>query len=284
MRAPHLLLALSLSVAAGCVGAINDPGPGMEVPDAAPVAGKMGPTLYKTTVHPILQKCGGSTCHATTATGAALGKFYTADAGASYTAIVGAASIVGTFKASSPILTKIAPGTHFATYAGTEASTITAWLAAETEDRKNDVPVMPADPLAAIKQWSGCMQLADFQTANMAIAWGTMAGTNPNKSCVNCHGGGLNGFIATTDETSFFGGITTQSGLLRAYFATDANAAVIINTGSFVRVGAPNSAVINHPHFDTANNPGMTALQMFYTLTKAHLADGTCGPSKLTDI
>ena len=47
-----------------------------------------------------------------------------------------------------------------------------------------------------INQWSACMSLTNFNTANMAQAWGNMQ-TNNGERCASCHSTGGYGFMAT---------------------------------------------------------------------------------------
>jgi len=134
-------------------------------------------------------------------------------------------------------------------------------------------------PLSAkelLAKWSGCMTLDNFQTAKMALQWGTLT-TDTQKECQFCHQDGAYGFLATTNETTFFDGITKHSSFMSMYFTTDVpNQKVIINTSAFQ--GA-NSAV-GHPTFNYLTNQGMTALNEFYMATAAVTP---CDPPKMID-
>jgi len=133
-----------------------------------------------------------------------------------------------------------------------------------------------ASTLALLKQWSGCMTLTNFQTADMAHAWGTLV-TSTAKQCQNCHQDGQYGFVATEDEAAFFSKITEHSSFMSMYFSADvANNKVVINTSSFK--GA--NSTVGHPPFDPVTNQGMTALNTFYTATAANTA---CEAPKMTD-
>ena len=133
-----------------------------------------------------------------------------------------------------------------------------------------------ATALAMLKQWSGCMTLANFTAADMANAWGTLL-TSTSKQCQNCHDDGQYGFVATQDEESFFAKVTQHSSFMAMYFSADVpNNKVVINTTSFK--GANSS--VGHPQFNPLMNQGMTALTAFHTATAANTA---CEAPKMID-
>jgi hypothetical protein len=276
-----MALACGIAFAAGCVGDF-DSGPGLD-PEPEPEpdpSGKMGPTLYKRDVHPATAKCSGSVCHSIDAATAALGKWWTDDKDAAYGAITGAPSIVGTFSPIAPILTHIEAGHRDMTYSSDEQAKIVAWLAAETEERAND-PMQPPpfDAVAALQQWSGCMKLENFQTANMAPAWGNLVSFDQRK-CLNCHQGGGDGFVVDTNAQAFFTMISTDRAYLLKYFSVDGvERKIVINTGS-MQVAA--ELLAGHPKFNPTTNAGMTALQLFYDATVLEQTNNTCDPPRLT--
>lgn len=135
-----------------------------------------------------------------------------------------------------------------------------------------------ATPLEILGQWSGCITLQNFQAANMAQAWGTMAASN-NQLCRNCHGVGDFGFIATNDENLFYTTMTEHSAYLVKFFSLQGSD-VVVNTGSVANAA---TTLVGHPKFDPVNNPGMLALQKLYTDTKALKDANTCEPSRLKD-
>jgi hypothetical protein len=127
------------------------------------------------------------------------------------------------------------------------------------------------DYKAIMKQWSGCMTLANFQAANMTMAWSTLT-TNDGKQCLNCHDQGEYNFIASDDETAFFAGISQHSYFMMMYFSVDpATEKPIVNTQSFKSAAGK----VGHPKFNTDTNQGITALQTFFTSTAANTACGT---------
>jgi hypothetical protein len=250
-------------------------------------SGKMGQTVYTRDVHPAMNKCSGGACHNADAVSAALGKYYLPDAAQAYTKITMAPTIIGSgaqaFSSIAPILTKIAAGHQGVTYSPDEISKITNWLSVETNERKDDMPSMPTvDPKMVLATFSGCLTLADFNTAQMAQRWSALAASN-NQKCLNCHQGGLEGFMVSANAQIFFDTITQQSAYMLKYFAVDTNstpAKVIINTGSMTNAGV---TLVAHPRFNPTDNIGMTALRQFYDLAVAKQTAGTCGPSTLKD-
>ena len=132
------------------------------------------------------------------------------------------------------------------------------------------------------------MTKTNFDTANMAQAWGQMQ-TNNGEACQTCHVNGANGMIATQQSTAMFGVVSTNKYYLLQFFTVDQTltpAAVVINKQSFLGVSQGKVPHVEHPQFNAATNQGMTALNKFYLSTKtAHdaAAMGVCGPSTLTN-
>jgi hypothetical protein len=247
-------------VVAGCVGDIP-PDTGGTSPDGGVTGGSMARTMYKNSVHTVMNRCSGGACHSVTgAAGGGSSRFADSSADTSYDAIVRAPLTVGSFDAATAgVLTKVAAGHNGVTYTSGEISSITSWLSQE-------------------KTWSGCMTIANFNTAQMAQKWGSLAAGN-NQKCLNCHGGGLYGFMLNDNAQTFFGTISTQKDYLLKYFTVDGTGKVIINMASMTNAGV---TIPTHPHFDPVNNLGMPALQAFYDSTLAASTAGTCGPSTLT--
>jgi len=132
------------------------------------------------------------------------------------------------------------------------------------------------DVKTILSQWSGCMTMTNFQTANMMHAWSTLA-SNDGKACQGCHSDAQFGFMATDDEGAFFTGISQHSALMAMYFTVDlATEKVIVNKQSFA---SANSA-LGHPRFNTTMNAGMTALETFYAAT---LSNSPCGTARMID-
>lgn len=266
-------------VVAGCVGDIP-PDTGGTQPDAGTTTGSMARTMYKNNVHSITNRCTGGACHSVTgAAGGGTSRFSDSNADTSYDAIVRAPLTIGSFTAASAgILTKIAATHNGITYTAGDISSITNWLNQEKTERNNGTNPPPVDPIEVLKKWSGCMTLANFNTAQMSQKWGSLAASNTQK-CLNCHGGGLYGFVLSDVPATFFGAISTQKDYLLKYFTVDGAGKVIINVSSFTNAGV---TIPTHPRFDPMNNLGMPALKTFYDSTLAAQTAGTCGPSTLT--
>jgi len=140
-----------------------------------------------------------------------------------------------------------------------------------------------------LTQWSGCMSLTNFNTANMAQAWGNMQAGN-NDTCEQCHTNGGQGFVASQQVSTFFSLITKHRQYMTQYFAVDLSggttaAKVIINTVSFKQVGTGIAPHTEHPRFNPTNNQGMTALKSFYDSTNLAMTavPTTCGTPTLQD-
>lgn len=284
------LLAVVLGFAAGCVGAVGQEGtPDNPKPDSGTTTpgDKEGPTIYANDVHGIMMKCSGAGCHDANAVSAALGKFYSSDAAATYAKLEGAPSIIGSggqaFSSIAPILTHIEAGHKAVVYTPDEKTKITNWLAKEVEERAGTTPTMPPeDPKETLRKFSGCLTLADFQTAQMAQKWGALAADN-NQKCLNCHQGGTAGFIVSTNSELFFQVISEQSAYMLKYFAVDTTMSpykVVVNTGSMTNAGV---MLAGHPRFNPTVNAGMEALRAFYDLAMAKQTAGACGPPLLKD-
>jgi hypothetical protein len=250
-----------------------------------PGGGGMAKTLYVNNVHSILNRCSGGACHSSDAASAALGKFYLMDASAGYDKITQSPTIIGSgnqaFSSIAPIITKIDAGHQGVTYSPAEKTSISNWLAKEVEERKDKTPSgpPPPDPKEVLRTFSGCLTLADFNQAQMTQKWSTLAASN-NQKCLNCHQGGIAGFVVSTDSALYFKLVTEQSAQLLKYFTVDSSVTppkVIINTGSFMNAGV---TLAGHPRFDPTTNAGMTALKAWYDLA---IAKGTCGAPTIKD-
>ncbi len=285
----RLLTTILFLVATGCVGDIGDENPGDGSGSGSGSGSgdtRAAKEIFKADVHVAVAKCGGPACHDINATASpALSKFYSADAEASYSAVVITSTLVGSpaFSSVAPILTHIQAGHKAITYTPEETGKITAWLAKETEERKDKGdPTPPFDAKAALKEWSGCMSQENFNAANMTQAWSALAGGGAgggSQKCLNCHNGGVAGFLISANAEQFFIGLSTQAAYLVKYFGVNAaERKVIVNTGSFESA----NKIVNHPLFPI-ENPGMIALRKFYDSTMARKMANQCDPPRLID-
>jgi hypothetical protein len=281
----HLIaVVLGSLFAVGCVGAVGEEGMGGDDDPNPNPSGKMGQTVYIRDVHPAMAKCSGGACHSTIASSGALGKFYEMDGAAGYTKIVGSPTIIGeggqAFSSVAPLLTKIQAGHQGVTYTSDETTKITSWLALEVEERKDgSTPTTPTvNPKEVLKTFSGCLTIADFNTAQMAQKWSALAASN-NQKCLNCHQAGGDGFIVNANADLMFKVMSENSAYLLKFFSVDTSgtpAKVVVNTGSFMNAGV---TIAGHPRFDPTNNAGMVALKAFYDLAAAKQLAGTCSPT-----
>lgn len=276
---PAVVTALLMT---GCMGQLDgtDPGTGDDDDTMQPPPAGTAKSLYTSTVQPIMTRCDGGACHGTAGTPAgAQPRWVNTDASAAYEAITKLPTLVGAFNTQAGILTKIAAGHNGITYTTGDTSAITNWLSKEATERANSNQPPPVDPIEVLKKWSGCMTLANFQTAKMTQVWGALA-TSSNQRCTNCHQDGLYGMIITNVEQTYFDTISKHKDYLLMYFTVDSMGKVIINTASMAAAGV---TLQDHPRFDPVNNAGMPALNTFYQSTLAAQTAGTCGPPTLVD-
>jgi hypothetical protein len=148
-------------------------------------------------------------------------------------------------------------------------------------------PVTPPPPAALsaddlLKQWSGCMSLANFTTAKMNTAWGDLAAGN-GQACSSCHTSGLYGFYVDRDANTMFNAISTTKAFLAVYFSADVtNQTIGTDDALFATVGAGTGSFAGHPPFTTNSNAGLLALKSFHDLTLARQQANTCDPPRLT--
>jgi hypothetical protein len=284
----RLLTTILFLAAAGCVGDIGDEDPGNGSGSGSGSGSgdtRAAKEIFKADVHVAVNRCAGPACHNVDATAtAAKSKFYSPDAEASYQATVKAPNLIGSpeFSSIAPILTYVQAGHQGLSYTPDQTAQITAWLAAETKERtptgggSNQPP--PFDVKAALKEWSGCMSLENFQASNMTQAWSTLAADNLQK-CLNCHNGGVAGFLISANAQQFFTGLSTQAAYLIKYFSVDVAARkVVVGTGAFDSA----NKIVGHPTFPI-ENAGMVALKKFYDLTVARKEANQCDPPRLVD-
>ncbi len=255
------------------VAACSDSGPGQS-----------GPIVAFKDVHPILtSKC--SQCHLVgSPQGGALG-FLSADSGQEYETAIDSVFLVGDFTVNgSPILSMIDAEHHQnIMYTDDEHKKLRAWLDAETTTRYGtDLDTASGLADAAVKQWSGCLTMADFMTAGMVNAWTTFT-TVDGRHCTDCHDGQGNLPLAvSSDPNVYYAAITKHRRLMVEYFVLGSSAdQVVIDTHSFDVTGNRKGPHVNHPMY--VLNAGYTALKMWFDLAAGHRTAGSCGPPQLVD-
>lgn len=137
-----------------------------------------------------------------------------------------------------------------------------------------DEPTTPNEnPEAVLLRWQQCMTFADFQAANMAGAWTSVA-TTTNQKCASCHGPASHGFVATSNAQQFFDLIKADKFLLLAFVNVAGIAsqpgAYHVTVNEVTIPGAGSGDIPEHPRFDPA--AGMTALRDFHQRTQARCA------------
>jgi hypothetical protein len=299
------LLALIASVSlVGCVGDVDSMGPGDEPvndPQTSnnPAGGDLAAAKKKfdDNVYPLINmKCSGGACHSQAGTGGSVTKFVATLATDGHKVATEYTALVGNFTSSAaPILTMIKGGNHKgATYATADETKIVEWLDAEVTARNvnpNNPPPTGGETLSqaterVLSAFAGCMQFTDFQTANMANAWGNLTATN-NQQCENCHATGGEGFIASRSAQFFYDVVSTKKYFFLQYFTVDltqgaAAAKVVMNQASFLGVSQGQDPHREHPRFNATNNQGMQALTAFYNATTARVGQpGLCMPKPL---
>jgi hypothetical protein len=232
--------------------------------------------------------CGASQCHNAQSPGANAPAWVSqttpqSDGSAAWSLVTGMPSLVGTFTPSAGILTVPANG-HFATWSATQITSITTWLQLEAQWRSagSGSGTTATDYMG---QWSGCMQLTDFQTAGVATAFANQVNTQEGV-CEVCHvnGQAQSYFMANPDSTDMFNALTTYREYLSTYFTVNTTTKqVVVNTVPF-QLAAKGGVDGQHPNnWNPTTNKAMTALQSFYTATAAHMTAGGCAPSTLKD-
>jgi hypothetical protein len=272
----------------GCVGEIEDGGSAPLPPAGGDPTPKAAFDREVDTI--LVHACIG--CHANSPTNP---NFVDANAATAYAKNTSVPAVVGDYAPShAPVLTTVLPGHHGVTYSPAQVTAITDWLNQEVATRKTTptppggTPTNPVGPQAiraAEDAWSGCLTLGDFQSADMARAWGHLEATDPQEQCMTCHVTGGNDFIASDEQPVFFDFVTTKRKYMLQYFAVDTSLGtpkMVVNYTSFNMVSGGNVAHLEHPTF-AFNNDGMTALKTLFDLAEAKRVAGQCNPPTLTE-
>jgi hypothetical protein len=277
-----------------------DPEPDPMNPDPTPTPDPNDPlaaarAMFDADVAPVLQtQCAIEACHGGVGTSPL--KFLPGTMAEYYVVVTSYEDrVVGYFdKTVAPMLNRIVPGPHYtAMFTDVEAQKVAAWLDAELAARSAGTPTPPQGggtpqptpgqvSAQLIAEWSGCMNLADWNQENVAEAWAYLgSGEGP---CIRCHINGQASFIATDESERMFNILTTNRYFMLSYFVPNVtdltNAKMEINTTSFQRVGDSLYPHLQHPNFDE-NGDAMDALIRFYNATVARKTAGTCDPPRI---
>jgi hypothetical protein len=117
-----------------------------------------------------------------------------------------------------------------------------------------------------LDDWKNTMQIGDFHSANMSMAWSTMKTSN-DMLCTNpaCHTE-----YGSADEAFFFSQVQQDQEILTRFFAIDSGH-IIVNDAAFQAASTHTApAPSDHPPFDPSTAIGLQALRSFYTLTCTH--------------
>lgn len=312
-----LLAAIASMGLVGCVGQLDQmsaPPPGSvgTGTNPNPTPNSMAKQMFEQNVYPIISSttaasgCAMAGCHQV-GNNPGSTQFVAADATDGYATATSYQALVGNFAPSSAgILTQIAAGHNGRTYTAAEQQAITDWLNQEVTERSTGTGTgtgsgttteSPGQATARLmNEWSACMNITDFNTAQMAQKWGQMQ-TNQGSRCESCHATGGYGMIVTQVAESdpaggppgLFTTIATNKYYMIQYFSVDLTqpgtggkmGKIIINHTSFEGVANRQPPHTEHPTFNADNNQGMQALQQFYDLTMAKVQAGGCGTTKL---
>jgi hypothetical protein len=166
-------------------------------------------------------------------------------------------------------------------YAAGGSDAVAAWLAAEKTAAESGGGPGAGGGGDLVAQWSGCMELADWEADQVAQAWANKNSGDGN--CEQCHNLGEEGFVASDQSARMFESVSTRTFFLGDYFAVDAaGAAMVINSELLAKVGRREAGYLTHPNFNLdPNENAMVRLTSFYNKTKARMDAGQCGESKL---
>jgi hypothetical protein len=302
---PVLLAAIASMGLIGCVGSLDMPPDPQPAPVGSgtnpPPAGSsgMGKMMFDQNVYPIISSataasgCAAAGCHgAANSPSGATTAFVSANPSDGYATATSFTSLVGNFTATGAgILTQVTAGHNGRLYSDAERQKITDWLAQEVTERAGGTGTgtgMGGGTGAVMDAFSSCMNITDFNAANMSDAWGTMTASN-NSRCETCHGTGGYGMIAsqipeTTNGTpGMFTVMSTNPNYIVQFFKVDPTTnKVVINMTSFEGVSAGQAPHTEHPRFNADQNQGITALTTFFTAIDAKVTAGGCGPTKLS--
>lgn len=243
---------------------------------------------FESDVKPVLMaKCGQAACHG--GAGSVPIKFVPTDAAQVYDVVLSFADklVNSDFdKNKAQLLTKIAGGHNGATYSATEKSGIEGWLDAERAARAAGGTPTVSARAKLLAEWSGCMDLNDWNTDGVAAAWAQKQ--TGEGQCQQCHVN-AQGWLADQQSQRVFDILTQEKNpkggyFMEYYFTVDttdaANPKMIVNTGLITRAS---QGIAQHPRFDpnTDNQNAMQKLQSFFTKTQARMTAKTCGASKL---
>ena len=146
-------------------------------------------------------------------------------------------------------------------------------------------PLSPAqEARALLAEWSGCMSLASFTSAEMASTWSQIVAADGSR-CTRCHTEATPSFPVSSNPEAFFQVISEHTLPMLLFFTVDLTTRpgkVIMSPSRFEAVGTGTPPNALHPRFTVAGAP-TTALTSFYNATVARKAANACDPPRLKD-
>jgi len=146
-------------------------------------------------------------------------------------------------------------------------------------------PLTPAqEARALLAEWSGCMSLASFTSAEMASTWSQIVAADGSR-CTRCHTEATPSFPVSSNPEAFFQVISEHTLPMLLFFTVDLTTRpgkVIMSPSRFEAVGTGTPPNALHPRFTVAGAP-TTALTSFYNATVARKAANACDPPRLKD-
>ena len=204
-------------------------------------------------------------------------------AGSDYDLVVTYDSVHGGFNAGAASLLRKGAHSGSGWWTPEEEATISGWITAESDARElgGDQPPLIGTPKTsreALMQWSGCMNITDWQETNMGD-WADKQAEGTQ--CSSCHGDGLARFNTNADDTDMF--LMNQYEAFIIGFVTvklDPVTAAPQVIPAYEKLEAMGNGSTLHPTYNySPDNRNMQDLQNFYEKTKARVEAGNCAPA-----
>jgi hypothetical protein len=138
---------------------------------------------------------------------------------------------------------------------------------------------------ALLAEWSGCMSLTNFMSAQMAPTWSGII--SADGSCTTCHTEeGSPAFPVSSNADAFFKVISERVFPMLLFFSVDLTSSpgkvIITQPLPLQNVGSGQPPYMAHPRFTLGAAP-INALTTFYDATVARKVAGECDPPRLID-
>jgi hypothetical protein len=141
-----------------------------------------------------------------------------------------------------------------------------------------DEPDAEPLPVDALAQWSGCMTIANWDTALMG-AWANKP-TEGGTVCSSCHGDGLARFHTDVDNNAMFQ-MNRYEVFISGFFTQTVGPSGIEVVPAVEKLRLKGGGAGDHPTYNTSpSDPYFLALDQFHQLTLGVKQAGTCGPAE----